>query len=68
MGVDEVGRGCIAGPVTVGLFAFRVEGLETLLADVGEVPVRDSKHLSEKKRARLYDRLEELAGSRKEVW
>ena len=44
IGVDEVGRGAIAGPVAVGVHA--------IAADVGEFPagLRDSKLLSERRR------------------
>lgn len=47
IGIDEVGRGAIAGPVAVGVHA--------TLAGVHEFPVglRDSKLLSEKKREAL---------------
>ncbi|MCW2288059.1 RNase HII [Leucobacter luti] len=48
IGVDEVGRGAIAGPVAVGAYA--------VLAGTREFPVglRDSKLLSEKRRDALY--------------
>jgi len=48
IGVDEVGRGAIAGPVAVGLGAF--------WPDVAGMPagLRDSKLLSEQKRERLH--------------
>ncbi len=46
-GMDEVGRGCLAGPVCVGL----------VVAGGGAPPpgLTDSKRLSEKKRESLYD-------------
>lgn len=49
IGVDEVGRGPLAGPVTVCAYAFRA--YETLLG------VMDSKKLSEKRREELYKQL-----------
>lgn len=51
IGCDEVGRGAIAGPVGVGVFAVR--------CDVQDFPVglRDSKLLSEKKRETLIDEI-----------
>ncbi len=47
IGIDEVGRGAIAGPVAVGVHA--------VVADVMEFPIglRDSKLLSEKRRESL---------------
>lgn len=42
IGVDEVGRGCLAGPVFASAVAFR--------SDVGTELFKDSKTLSEKKR------------------
>lgn len=51
VGLDEVGRGSLAGPVSVG--AVRVH-LQTRTAPTG---LRDSKLLSAGQRERLYDRL-----------
>jgi ribonuclease HII len=55
IGVDEVGRGCLAGPVMAGAFAFPW---------VGEIPewssrIRDSKLLSAKNRGELFIKLQE---------
>lgn len=49
IGVDEVGRGSIAGPVAVGAVA--------LVSDLGDPPagIRDSKMLSPKRREGLHD-------------
>jgi ribonuclease HII len=53
IGIDEAGRGPLAGPVAVGLVAVR-EGFDV----AGEFPgVRDSKQLSEKKREQLFELL-----------
>jgi len=51
IGCDEVGRGAIAGPVGVGVFAVR--------CDVGTFPegLRDSKLLSAKKREAIIDQV-----------
>lgn len=46
VGVDEVGRGCLAGPVVAGA---------VILPRSFDAPVDDSKKLSEKKRNELYD-------------
>ena len=59
-GVDEAGRGPLAGPVTVGAYLanFSQNGEEFLYLAKG---VNDSKKLTEKRREALYPVLEELA-------
>ena len=52
-GVDEVGRGPLAGPVTAACVV--------LPPDFDVVGVDDSKKLSEKKREELFDRIKEKA-------
>lgn len=52
-GVDEVGRGCLAGPV--------VTACVVLPKDFEGLGIDDSKKLSEKKRAKLYDTIMESA-------
>ena len=59
IGIDEVGRGPLAGPVTVCAFAMLEQDLH-YLADVG---AKDSKQLSEQKRERVAAKLEELRGA-----
>jgi ribonuclease HII len=53
LGVDEAGRGPLAGPVAVGVVAVP-EGFDVQKAFPG---VADSKELSEKKREKLYEML-----------
>lgn len=55
LGVDEAGRGPLAGPVAVGVVA-ALEGYDFLAAFPG---LNDSKKLSEKKREALFARLQE---------
>jgi ribonuclease HII len=57
IGVDEAGRGSIAGPVSVGLVRVP-EGLDLRALFPG---LNDSKQVSEPKRERLMDLLEEQA-------
>lgn len=52
-GVDEVGRGPIAGPVTVGLVMYERKH-ERLFKDI---PLRDSKKLSPQKRRLIYSQM-----------
>lgn len=51
LGIDEVGRGAIAGPVTVGFMLVNISDLENLK---NLFPFEDSKKLSVKKRASFY--------------
>lgn len=55
VGVDEAGRGPLAGPVAVGVVAV-AEGFDVLATFPG---INDSKKLSEKKREALFARLQE---------
>lgn len=54
IGIDEVGRGAVAGPVAVGAF---VLDLKTL--DVGKIPTKlqDSKLMTEKARESVFEEL-----------
>lgn len=53
IGIDEVGRGALAGPVAVGAFFFQAENLS-------EIPegLRDSKLIAEPKRAIVAERVQ----------
>lgn len=56
IGIDEAGRGPLAGPVAVGAFA--VKDAATLRKFAG---VRDSKQLTAKQREEWFDRIRDLA-------
>ncbi len=58
LGVDEAGRGPLAGPVSVG-FVIAPAGFDVEKEFPG---VADSKELSERQRERIYKMLEERAG------
>lgn len=58
LGVDEAGRGPLAGPVAVGVVAVP-EGFDVLKEFPG---VADSKELSEKKREEIFERLVLFSG------
>jgi ribonuclease HII len=55
IGIDEVGRGPIAGPVAVGAFVFLTPDAKKLLRGV-----RESKQLSEEKREEWYAKILEI--------
>ncbi len=54
IGIDEVGRGPIAGPVAVGAFVFLVKDVKKHFRGV-----KESKQLSEEKREKWYSIIEE---------
>ncbi len=55
-GVDEAGRGCLAGPVVAGAVAIAAEDIEQL-AHSELALVNDSKQLTPKRRETLFQRL-----------
>ena len=57
IGLDEVGRGCLAGPVTVGgvCFTEKPSNIDYWLT----MGIQDSKKLSPKKRSEMYDLLKD---------
>ncbi len=58
IGIDEVGRGPIAGPVAVGAFLVLADGFENDIAAF-PVPLRDSKQLSSVQREAWYEKIAE---------
>ncbi len=54
IGVDEAGRGPLAGPVTVGAFGARDGMRKWILKNIFDNKLRDSKKLSSKKREEIY--------------
>lgn len=52
-GIDEVGRGCLAGPVVACAAVFKSRGLDFLL------DINDSKKLSKKQRESLFPKLQQ---------
>lgn len=57
IGIDEAGRGPLAGPVTVGAFGAKDKIGKWILKNVFENKLRDSKKLSKKKREEIYKKL-----------
>ncbi|MCU0660464.1 MAG: ribonuclease HII [Candidatus Pacebacteria bacterium] len=58
VGIDEAGRGPIAGPVAVGAVLFDTEVFDALRESGTFTKLRDSKKLSEKKREEWYATLQ----------
>jgi ribonuclease HII len=62
VGLDEVGMGCLAGPVVAACFAYRVGACAAPAADA-EVVIGDSKALSERQRIRCQEWIESAPAS-----
>ncbi len=56
VGVDEVGRGPVSGPVYVCAFRVPIEHIEDIVQGV-DLPIRDSKKLTEKMRKKWFEYL-----------
>jgi ribonuclease HII len=66
IGIDEVGRGPIAGPVTVGAFIVPVKNYSKFLQLVNQLGITDSKKLTAKKREHISRVL--CDGTAKRLW
>ncbi len=60
VGIDEVGRGPVAGPVYVCAFLVEAGDIENIVTEA-KLPLRDSKKLTEKMRGRWFEYLSGLA-------
>jgi ribonuclease HII len=54
IGIDEAGRGPLAGPISVGVFVTEEKMEKWILQNIFENKLRDSKKLSLKKREEIY--------------
>jgi len=61
IGVDEVGRGPVAGPVYVCALYISKDNLEKIIKKVDKLPLRDSKKLTEKMREKWFAKITEFA-------
>lgn len=55
VGIDEAGRGPIAGPVAVGVFEFKISNYRSLIRKIA-LPLRDSKKLTALQREKWFAR------------
>ncbi len=63
IGVDEAGRGPLAGPVTVGVFCAKEAERKKILKEIFEGNLRDSKKLSPTKRESIFQQFLALKGA-----
>lgn len=63
IGIDEVGRGPVAGPVAVGVVAYEISSENFLREKMPEV--RDSKKMTEKKREKIVEIISVLKKEKK---
>lgn len=64
VGIDEVGRGPVAGPVYVCAFLVASDAIDEIISGIN-VPLRDSKKLTEKMREKWFSYLQDLAKQKK---
>ena len=60
IGIDEAGRGPLAGPVSVGAVLFEKDEYEQFKKENKDLVGRDSKKLSEKKREEWFEKIQGL--------
>lgn len=60
IGVDEVGRGPVAGPVTVCAFLMCEDNFENLICLYDQKKLKDSKKLTQKRREKIYQELKSI--------
>ncbi|CAN5153974.1 ribonuclease HII [soil metagenome] len=61
IGIDEVGRGCLAGPITVGAVCFSPTLSQAEQKHIETLGIQDSKKLSAKKRETLTQSITQYA-------
>lgn len=68
VGVDEAGRGPLAGPVAVGISLIRKKDSKKLFSILGKNGLNDSKQVKEKDRENLFEILLQLKREQKINW
>lgn len=61
VGIDEAGRGPLAGPVSVGIVVVPISIYKKVIKDFYKNGARDSKQMSEKKREEIFSKIKESA-------
>ena len=60
IGIDEAGRGPLAGPVTVGIFMVEKKSANKILKPLLKLGLNDSKQMKEEKREEIFGLLKDL--------
>lgn len=68
IGIDEVGRGPIAGPVTIGIFVVHKNVLKEKKVIEILRKVKDSKQLTESQREHIFREIQILTRNRKDIF
>lgn len=68
IGIDEVGRGPIAGPVTIGMFVVHKHVLKEKKVIEILRKVKDSKQLTESQRENIFRQIQILTRNRKDIF
>lgn len=68
VGIDEVGRGPLAGPVAIGIVSMEMGEYKKLLAENIFVAGKDSKKLSPKKRLENFSVIKKLGDEKRLEW
>lgn len=67
-GIDEAGRGSLAGPLSIALVSFSPAVLKKIIEGEAVLGLADSKQLNEQKRERLYTEILTLASTVRHVF
>ncbi len=60
-GIDEVGRGPLAGPIVICCFILDFEKIKNKTKELEKIGINDSKKISDKKRRELIDFIKDIA-------
>lgn len=60
-GIDEVGRGPLAGPIVICCFILDFEKIKNKTKELEEIGINDSKKISDKKRRELVEYIKDIA-------
>lgn len=67
-GVDEAGRGPLAGPLSLSFFVVSIKDYKKILSPLLKLGLNDSKKIKEEKREELFNEMSRITSSRKFVY
>lgn len=68
VGIDEAGRGPLAGPVSIGVVAIPLSMYKEVIKYFKEIGAKDSKLISPKKREEIFSNIKEYSNSKKIIF